>query len=220
MLNKKLGLLSNKQHYLFGDFNVNVNSTVNNEGGLNYLNTIFSNGAYLLINKPTRVTNVSQTTIDNIVTNNSTHVIYPIIFLSDLTDHYPIACCVTGDSNRTNLKIKQDNHYCYKDTSQFNCDWFIMDLQEAFEAFLNTNELTSSDQIDLYFDNFVSAFRNCLNKYAPLKRASRKKRKLMSKPWITKGIFVSIWKKQKLYVTHYVKGKKFKRNFAKLMQTN
>ena len=55
-----------------------------------------------------------------------------------------------------------------------------MDLQEAFEAFLNTNELTSSDQIDLYFDNFVSAFRTCLNKYAPLKRASRKKRKLMS----------------------------------------
>ena len=61
-----------------------------------------------------------------------------------------------------------------------------MDLQEAFEASFNANELTSSDQIDLYFDNFVSAFRICLNKYAPLKRASRKKRKLMSKPWITK----------------------------------
>ena len=43
-----------------------------------------------------------------------------------------------------------------------------MDLQEAFEAFLNTNELTSSDQIDLYFDNFVSAFRTWHNKYAPL----------------------------------------------------
>ena len=52
-----------------------------------------------------------------------------------------------------------------------------MYLQEAFEAFLNTNELTSSDQIDLYFDNFVSAFSTCIYKYAPLKRASRKKRK-------------------------------------------
>ena len=50
-----------------------------------------------------------------------------------------------------------------------------MDLQEAFEAFFNANEFTSSDQIDLYFNNFVSAFRTCLNKYAPRKRASRKK---------------------------------------------
>ena len=59
-LNKKLDLLNNKQYYLFGDFNINVNSTVNNEDGLNYLNTISSNGAYSLINKPTRVTKVSQ----------------------------------------------------------------------------------------------------------------------------------------------------------------
>ena len=181
-LNKKLDLLSNKRYYLFGDFNINVNSTVNNEDGLNYLNTISSNEAYSLINKPTRVTNVSQTTIDHIVTNDSTHVIYPVIFLSDLTDHYPIACCVTGDPNRTNLKIKQDNHYCYRDTGQFNCDWFKMDLQEALEVFFNAKELTSSDQIDFYFENFVSTFRTCLNKYALLKRASRKKRKLMSKP--------------------------------------
>ena len=35
-LNKKLDLLSNKRYYLFGDFNINVNSTVNNEDGLNF----------------------------------------------------------------------------------------------------------------------------------------------------------------------------------------
>ena len=125
-----MNLLSNKRYYLFGDFNINVNSTVNNEGGLKYLFTISSNGAYSHINKPTRVTNVSQTTIDLIVTNDLTHVIYPIRFPSDLTDHYPIACCVTGDPNRTNLKIKQDNHSCYRDTGRFNCDWFKMDLQD------------------------------------------------------------------------------------------
>ena len=95
-----------------------------------------------------------------------------------------------------------------------------MDLQEAFEAFSNANELTSSDQIDLYFDTFVSAFRTCLNKYAPLKRASRKKRKLMSKPWITKGIIVSIRKKQKLTSLIMLKVIKFKRNSTKLMQKN
>ena len=104
-VNEKLDLLSNKQYYLFGDFNSNVNSTVNNEGGLNYVNMISSNGAYSLINKPTQVTNVSQTTIDHIVTNDSMHVIHPIIFVSDLTDHYPTACCVTGDPNTVVLNL-------------------------------------------------------------------------------------------------------------------
>ena len=65
-LNKKLDLLSNKQFYLYGDFNIYVNSAVNNEGGLNYLYTVFSNGAYSLLGKPTRVTKISQTTIDHI----------------------------------------------------------------------------------------------------------------------------------------------------------
>ena len=72
------------------------------------------------------------------------------------------------------------------------------------------NELDSSDQIDLFFEEFVSAFSNGLNKYAPLKRGSRKKRKLMSKLWITKGIFVFIRHKLKLYVTH-LKGNKIQK---------
>ena len=95
---------------------------MNNEGGLNYLNTISSNGDYSLIDKlqlqNTQVTNVSQTTIGHNVTNNLMHVIYLVVFLSDITDHYPIAYCVTRGSNRTKLKIKQDNHYCYRDTAQ------------------------------------------------------------------------------------------------------
>ena len=74
----------------------------NNEGGLNYLNTIFSNGAYCFIDKSTRVTNVSQTTLDHFVTNYLTHILYPfILFLSDLTDHYSNACRVTRGPNRT-----------------------------------------------------------------------------------------------------------------------
>ena len=37
----------------------------------------------------------------------------------------------------------------------------------------------------------------------------------MSKPWITKGIFVSIRKKQKLYVTHYLRGNEIQKKFYK-----
>ena len=64
---KKLDLTSNKQYCLFGDFNINIISAVNNEGGLNYLNTISSNGASSVTDKPTCVTNASQTTFDHTV---------------------------------------------------------------------------------------------------------------------------------------------------------
>ena len=65
---------------------------------------------------------------------------YFVVFLPDY-----IACFVTKDPNRSNLKIKQNNFYFYRDTGEFNFDWFKLDLQEAIEAFLNTNELASSD---------------------------------------------------------------------------
>ena len=58
---------------------------------------------------------------------------------------------------------------------QFNRDWFKTDSQETIETFFNTNDLDSSDQNELNFEKFVSAFSNCLKKYALLKRARQKK---------------------------------------------
>ena len=52
-----------------------------------------------------------------------------------------------------------------------------MDLKKSIEAFFNTIEVASFDQIDLCFDKFVSGFSSSFRNYAPLKRASRKKRK-------------------------------------------
>ena len=84
---------------------------MSNEGGLNYLNTISSNGAYSLIDKPTRVTNVSQTTIDHIVTNDLMHVMHPIIFLSDIASHYPIAQGRTQRVLKGGLNFSKSNQY-------------------------------------------------------------------------------------------------------------
>ena len=56
---------------------------------------VVSIGAFSLIGKPTRMTNTSQTFTDHILTNDTTNIIYPIIFLSEITDHYPVACVLT-----------------------------------------------------------------------------------------------------------------------------
>ena len=53
---------------------------------------------------------------------------------------------------------------------------------------------------------FVRTVTSCIDRHAPLTLASRKKRKLIKKPWNTKGIFTSITRKQKLYVSHLLNG--------------
>ena len=53
------------------------------------------------------------------------------------------------------------------------------------------------NQLDLMFTNFIPDLKATIDKHAPLQKISRKKRKLLSKPWITKGILVSMKNKQK-----------------------
>ena len=45
-----------------------------------------------------------------------------------------------------------------------------------------------------------------VDKHATIKRASRKKHKLLEKPWITKGILISIKNKQKIYKNNFLNG--------------
>ena len=57
-----------------------------------------------------------------------------------------------------------------------------------------------------YFAEFVKIFKCVIDKHAPLKRASRKQRKLIQKPLDCKGIFKSIKNKQKLLKSHFLQG--------------
>ena len=53
------------------------------------------------------------------------------------------------------------------------------------------------------------------NKHAPTERASRSKRKLLRKPWISKGIFQSVKEKQRLFKTHFFSGDPLKIKYYK-----
>ena len=44
------------------------------------------------------------------------------------------------------------------------------------------------------------------NHHAPLVKLSRKQLRLYNKPWITRGILVSIKNKQRLYQSHFLNG--------------
>ena len=62
----------------------------------------------------------------------------------------------------------------------------------------------------------VRAVTSCINRHAPLTLASRRKHKLIKKTWITKGVFTSITRKQKLYVSHFLNGSDEHKRFYKI----
>ena len=91
-----LGKLTSEKRtfYILGDININISESISSIQTNNYINNITSNGAFNIITKPTRVTPISETLIDHVITNDITHTIVPSIILSDLTDHYPISCSI------------------------------------------------------------------------------------------------------------------------------
>ena len=65
--------------------------------------------------------------------------------------------------------------------------------------------LTENNVNDI-FNEFYSLLTSTINIHALLKKLSRKQKRLINKPWITKGLLISIKKKQKMHKIHYIKG--------------
>ena len=79
----------------------------------------------------------------------------------------------------------------------------IINLQSYINNFWHSLSFKYSNEVKKSFSNFIELVTATINTHAPLIKASRKKRKLMNKPWITKGILVLIRRKQKLYINFF-----------------
>ena len=66
--------------------------------------------------------------------------------------------------------------------------------------------------MDNLFCSFYNKFNKIVNKHAPLKALSKRKVKQLCKPWITKGLRVSIRIKNKLYASGDISNDKVYRN--------
>ena len=181
-LNKTLEQLKTSKVYLIGDININLSpifDVSNKDSNVNsaneYVNMLASNGYFPLITLPTRVTAVSSSIIDHIITNDHKNIIFPGIIKSDLTDHYPIFCFiddVVTCSNKTNLKIFR------RDFSNFNSSEFCDDLRDALSAFFHQNKELNDYNFNHRFRDFIKIVKSKIDKHAPLKKLTRKQRKL------------------------------------------
>ena len=102
--------------------------------------------------------------------------------LSDISDHLPIITIVKNLGPPTN--ISTEYRRC---TKHFDAEKFLVDLSKNTYLFI-TFELNKDD----CFENFNKMFNSVLNKHASLQKLSRKQKKLNGKPWLSKGILISI----------------------------
>ena len=76
--------------FLCGEFNIDISKHNSNRGIKYFLYTMYAICLYLLIDRPTRISNQSFSLIDNIVTNVTNYNITSGIFINYITDHLPV----------------------------------------------------------------------------------------------------------------------------------
>ena len=175
--------------YLSGDFNIDLFKSDTHSRTADFLNLMHSHAFVPLITRPTRVTNISATLIDNIYTNNIQNMSssFQGLLVTEITDHYPIF--------HMNLSAKESvkDLYIWKrilntsNSQSFldlvsNADWSevyrFTNAQEAFSKF--------HTKLKLFYDE---AF--------PKKRI--KIRYNCKKPWLSEDLKHKIKLKNKLY---------------------
>ena len=179
--------LENKLFYLCGDFNINILKDEENHIN-NFIDMIYSYSIYPLILRPTRVTERSETLIDNILTNNAINKTSGIL-ISDTSDHFP-----NFTISKIKVKSSVNNNKKVRDFSEEN----ILNLKENMATYKWNDLFKLNDNANSAYDKFIKVFTNMLDKCTPLKR-KRKSRNKSSLPWITKDLIKMINKKNRLY---------------------
>ena len=210
-LNKTLEQLKTTKVYLIGDINVNIFSINNAKYASDYSNMLASNGYFPLITLPTRVNDASSTLIDHLITNDLKNSIFPGIIKTDLTEHYPIFCSI----NTFTFSNKLNQQLYKRDLLNFNAENFCEDLHKSMQIFFPQDNAINSNNLNKIFSDFIKIVKTAIDNYAPLIKLSRRQRKLKLKPWITRGLLISIKHKKKLYLSHFINRNTEKRNFYK-----
>ena len=182
--------LENKICYFFGDFNFDLLKHDMHKPTSDFLDHMYSQSFFPLINRPTRVTENTATLIDNIFTNNydSKNKVLSGIYPTTISDHYMI------------WHISQVQEYpkppAFMLKRKFNEESKNMFLQKL-QAVDWESILSNMDTQDA-FSKFHDIYKNIFESSFPCIKVNFQYNN--RKPWLIKGLRNSIKEKNKLYV--------------------
>ena len=83
---------------------------------------------------------------------------------------------------------------------QFKLEDFLLELRNNLS---NLNLKPNKSDVNQDVINLTTVFNSVLDKHAPMRPMSRKEKRLTDKPWITKGVLISIKTKNRLYKKYF-----------------
>ena len=170
---------------LLGDLNCDVSSKNPNIHTKRLIELAENYRLTQLIDKPTRVTQASSTTIDLIFTSDSNKVNFSDVVQVGLSDHYMVVLS-WGRTKRN----KSDHKYVIsRAVNKMDVDNFKKDLSNQTWA----DVLTENDAVKAY-KKWMSTFRSIIDKYAPLKKRRVRQKNV---PWITNEVKVQMRERDK-----------------------
>ena len=184
----------NKPIFLLGDFNIDLLKSEMVKEISDYIDITSQFNLLPHIILPTRVTESTSTVIDNIYFNSAKWDTLSGNIINSISDHFPQFLVLNNLS--TAIPSHVSNDIFARDWKKFNHDAFLTELHDTnWDVILHLD----ADDPNISFDNFYNSINNLVDKYAPLKKTSNKKRRSKSNPWITNGILTSITKRDHLH---------------------
>ena len=136
---------------------------------------------------------------------------------SSINDHFLIACKVS----QLNLFSRKMNTFFYRDKRKFCSKTCCEEMYSKLANIVLSNFPFQRDKFNDVFEMFVRAISDTIEKHAPLMRLSREQARLAKKPWITKGIFASVKRKNSMFRSHFINGnvneKRFFRKYTNIL---
>ena len=197
LLNKLIG--EEKKVFLLGDFNIDLLKINENNAVSNFLDLLSSQLFVPHIVQASRISmnnpnyRLSETLIDNIYSNALNFADGKSGNLTiSISDHFAQFLIIPIDIS----KHSEKSNWFKRDTKNFDKVNFILDLLS-----LNWDEIIDIDKNDpnFSFNAFENNLMEVIDRYMPLKKATKNEIKQKSKPWITKGITTSIKQRDKFY---------------------
>ena len=189
----------NKNVYVTGDFNFDLLKYASHGDTADFCNKMTSNLLVPLILIPTKINTKNDTLIDNIFSNQFNAETVSGNLTVNFSDGHLPSFAIFPKPNQNHLPRKHNLYV--RNIRDMDKESFMTDL-----AATDINAIVIDNDAEKSLDNLLYIINKLLDKYAPLKKMTKKEFKQTRKPWITNGILRSIQRKNKLF-SKYIKCK-------------
>ena len=183
----------NRSTYICADFNIDLLRIHKKHNYRNFFDTVLSAGFHPKITLPTRITDTSNTLIDNILVNviDDRHI--SGIMINKIFDHQPIFTC----NNKLFEQVDMTQYIEIETKSENSQKRFIEHLKNI--NIMNKLNMDINSDINDNYEVFCKLLQSSKSEHMPIKSVKFNKYKHKKNKWISKGIIKSIEIKDKLY---------------------